>query len=378
MGEPGQFGRILGDALYDVAKQAASDSLASRSARKKVKGAAAPSASPNGDVGSSAVKRIAMDSQFTPAVKQKKKHKKAKKQKPALSKREKRAVRSVINSKEYELVSHRRGDFFLVLKSNFNKVNYTFSPGRVMSDMIDNCTWTVRDPSVSTGSTKAQGISKVLSVGQKFKRQESINFKLYNNTNMEAHLKVYVFKCLDYTNDTVLTELDRMRSAQYPGTTVTREDDFSQHLSVPGQRFLNWKMQSMRAIDMKGGENSQFFIELPKQLFNVNRWIQEGSTNYAPGSSVVIIRSVGRTTHTQAITTAADQISTPGVSADMCINATQIDVHKTETIRYWVEDAGDAIDKYSLAGSNVTTPGVGAQPVLGDAEAPFVGTDKIV
>ncbi len=375
-GEPGPIAQAIGDYLYDISKPAMA--AGATYAASKAKGMF--SKKKKTPLIKSMPKRTALeyaDGSYTPVISRRKSRKRRTMKGRKLTKRQKLGVKAIINRKEYQLVKHVKATKFGDHAANYNQVNYHNISAFNIGAILSQCVWNVRDPSSSTGGQTSQSISPTAMVGQKVRHHRTTNFFMFNNTNLSGEVCFAVFRCLDYTDVDPFSELLQMRDSHYSeGTTsVSINSDFRQYWSVPGQKRKLWKKVKEYKIYLKGGEHTSVFLDGGKTTIDVNRWIENGSTTYAPGSVYIQMRLMGRLSHS-ALSTDDPTISQPKRFKNQMMGFFTFDVRRDLTDKWEVLDAGDVLNPYQIdAPTGLFTPddSVEQQPVQGDPEVPEVG-----
>lgn len=313
-------------------------------------------------------------------VKNKRKKRKVKK-KPAFSKREKRSIKRIADNGDYKMVRMVRNYSPIVLRCDFNKVSWSNVWLNQAATNIAGCVWKIRLP--DKGGTDPDHFEEVkidttTASNQKVKIDNNVKVKVHNNSNECGELRMYMFQCTDYTNDQPFDELVEMRKTHFgTATPVDITNDFNQYYGAPpGQKYRNWKMIKEVRMDMKGGEVSETFFDMPKYTFNVGRWIDAGKTTYVPGLCVIKGRLEGALTHSKAARVPALAGVHPGIYDNLCKGSLQLDIERVFYQKYYVRDGGDAINKYAdpVIGTLFTPTDIATDvPVAADPEQVGVG-----
>lgn len=293
---------------------------------------------------SSAMKMVS-NLNYTPVTARKVKRRKRKLKGKKLNKREVKQVKRLINKKEYALITSEKSQHYRVMGCAFNKVAYQNIYGFAASAAIGGFAWTARGPSGTTESfTIPLGRN-----GDKLKFHEKMNMKVHNNSNFSGEVQVAHFKCLEYTDSSPFQEIEQMRDARYnqATTSLAMSDDHTQYWSVSGQKRTDWKLASVKKISLRGGEVSQF-TEIIKFRIDVDRWIEEGSLNYVPGQSYILMRLVGRTTHQGGVPTTASSNADVAHYNSVATGAFRLDVQENYDKQRYVLGASDVIKQFKV------------------------------
>lgn len=321
--------------------------------------------------------RAIRNGNYTPGIKQVKR-KKAKKSKPAFSQKEKKSIKRIAkNVCSYKTVLDKWQQTFSEEHVDYNKVaRLSLDNFADAESIITNCDWVVRDTGSTSGGTNTQAISINNLDGQKLKHARTVNYKINNNTNTQCELVIYRFRCHEYTSTSPITELEAMRSAAYSQASVSpgRADDFALYDSVPGQKRELWSVDSKTTFNLKGGETTTHFRSDRTVTIDVNRWIEEGKPTYVPGMTFVVFRMMGRVTHANNITTAANA-SHMDYYANIMTESCQLDIYKHIHDVFKVHTAADVLKRYEInAPTGLFTPLDGTvKPVSADPENPGLG-----
>lgn len=319
------------------------------------------------------------DKAYTPAATRvkSKKNKKRPRAKSVLSKKERKAIKRMVDRPEYVLVRVDRDHGYFDFGSDYNKVEYADYHNLTVQNYIEACDWEVRDPQSATGGKIAQTISITDYMGQRLRVKVKCNVKIYNNSNMPGEVRFAHFLCRDFNDTTPIQEMQRMRDARYSSATTSLaiEDDPGQYWGVPGQNRADWKLHKQHTITLRGGENSQVYFETPWLYIDVDRWIEESSKNYKPGLSYISMRIIGVPTHLGTVTSAATT-GRPALFQSQAIGAFRFDMHSDKTTIFEVLEAGDPLNIYQVpVVSGLVTPGTANAadaPVAADPEDPGV------
>lgn len=243
---------------------------------------------------------------YTPALKRIKRKRSIKAKGATLSKRQKASVKRLLHKKDWVTTLESTGRFYNDMGCAMNKVSYHILPyiaNATVSSLLGAFSYTVRD-GAGSGSV-VRTLNSGADSGEKIKVKIEPRMELYNNTNTQGQVIVYVTQCLEYTNDTAYTEVTNMRTAQYQGVIPSITDDHIQYFSVPGQKRKDWKVTETFKVDLKGGEQSLIQMKPQIMTVDVDRWLAEGSPSFCPGFTQVHVRIVGRPSHFNLITTPA-------------------------------------------------------------------------
>ena len=168
-------------------------------------------------------------------------------------------------------------------RMDFKQLGYNHvTPGSVVEDI---------DVSAATGDY----------VGLKYEMKDSFQYHFKNNTNFPAELVLYVWKCVDYTDNDPINEIRRLRDAAFSTNSMSPalEDDFNQYASVKraSKKDHNWVIHQRLATDFGGGEEARLTLNVPTVRFDPNIQIEQGDTTYFPSCYYVAVRLMGKPAH---------------------------------------------------------------------------------
>lgn len=303
---------ISGVNFPEAAQMAAAASLADvvmRSAGKRIFG---PSSESNGkrtksvkSVTNKMSRQMIMNEGYTPAMKLKKRKRKGYSTSVGLNKKQKASIKRMINSKSWVLTGSKQFKSFRDIGCAFNQVNYhVLTQSATPGSFLTTYRYNVRS-GPDLDNSEQRSIDATNDLGEKIKQIQNVSFEINNNSNTSGEIRIALFKCKDYTNQTPLGEIQAMRAAAYSGVVPSVVDDHLQYFSVPGQRRESWKLSECYTINMKPGETSSVKFKAQTVVYDIDRITSEGSTDYVPGAFYVLARMVGRTSHYNIQTAAA-------------------------------------------------------------------------
>jgi hypothetical protein len=287
------------------------------------------------------------------AVRVNKKRKRKKSKRPMrMPPKLRKSIRRIAKSSDYVLVNCNQATVFGAFHANYNAVSHTVAtPNFGQSVQIQDREWTIADPQ-NRGAEVVMSLDNAAGshgyLGQKAKFDWTKTFKLTNNSNGQFELIFYNMESLDYHSTTAVSDMENLRNAKYNNGPLpaNANEDFTQYMTVSGQKSKLWKIAEKKSVNMKPGEQATVSLSGRKTLMDFNRWIKEGETTYIPGERQIVVRMVGRITHSKEETTTGNLIH-PHRYDNQVVQGGQIDYMADERCKLWVKDANRPTQIYT-------------------------------
>lgn len=180
-------------------------------------------------------------------------------------------------------------------------------------------------------------------INVKFKVKKMLQYRIRNNTNFPQYQTWYVVKCLAYTEDTTLNDLDKAyQSSLKDSTTGDYAKDPFQYWSVRGVGESKRKYKLVKRFDVSfnPGEEKQFTVKLPSFIFSpaVANLQSVTDNTFMKGSYQIVRRTMGAPMHDSTTTTntglansSVDVVRRQFISVALKNNSMEVSKHQMDT-----------------------------------------------
>lgn len=147
---------------------------------------------------------------------------------------------------------------------------------------------------------------------------------LKNNTNFQAEITLYTFRCVEETSTSPQTDIDNRLREKYNTTATaasmsTKEDNFFQYFSVANSQKPKWKIESKQQVTLCGGEEAKLRLSGAKLIKNND--FEVTASDYKKGDCVFVYRIMGVPSHD---TTTKTLLGVANTSIDVMARDSQV------------------------------------------------------
>lgn len=299
--------------------------------------------------------------------------------KPALTKRQRKAVKRAANAPEYTLIYELQTAAADQSYTPYNRVTWT-TLSRYSAQTIGDLDYKTRDRTATGEPVPMQVLPATGNyVGIKAKRDWFAKYKFFNNTNTQGEITLYRLRSKVYHGVAPVNDLESRRDMAYnsqifSSTTLPLVQDHFQYWSTPGVKSEYWEMNKKIMINLKGGETAEVDLPVSKITIDFNEWLENESSTYVPGDELWLMRVEGRLTHTNTESVPAVAGEHPGLYNEQTTQFFAFDYQRQLHLKVWLLDAPEPVDIKHRTQGGYTDVAAGKYAVCCDPELPGVAS----